>query len=209
MDGPERTVSPLRVHVPFQAKRFRPTHSALAWTSHRLGAMSDRKTTTPISLSTLTRIDLPEPKRRIAAEMCDAALANSMVLYTHVKQAHWTVKGPHFFARHELFDTLAAKLLGFVDDLAERCVMLGAVPRGTAKAVTDRTSLPDYTTGFTGGMQHVTALANAYEQHGVELRKAVEHLQKHEVDVATEDLLTEQLREIEQDTWFLASHVQD
>ncbi len=171
--------------------------------------MSKTHTDDLITLTTLTRIDLPEPKRRAAAELCDAALANSMVLYTHVKQAHWTVKGPHFFARHELFDQLASRLLGFVDDLAERCVMLGAVPRGTAKAVADRTSLPDYPAGFTGGMQHVRALANAYEQHSHELRRAVEHLQKNEIDPATEDLLTAQLREIEQDTWFLASHAQD
>lgn len=162
----------------------------------------------PIELTSMTRVDLPDPKRLAAAELCDRALADSIALNYQVKQAHWTVKGPHFFARHELFDKLAARLRDYSDDLAERCVMLGAVPHGTVRDVAENSSLPPYKPGMTGGMEHMRALVDAYTSHAKALRGAIEQMQSEEIDPATEDLFTEQLRGIEFDTWFLDSHLQ-
>ena len=117
--------------------------------------MTDSKDQSKIELTSMTRVALSDPKRLAAAELCDNALANTIDLYHQVKQAHWTVKGPHFYARHELFDKLADRLRLYADDLAERCVMLGAVPHGTVRDAANRSTLKPYTAGMVDGMQHI------------------------------------------------------
>ncbi len=170
--------------------------------------MTDSKDQSKIELTSMTRVALSDPKRLAAAELCDNALANTIDLYHQVKQAHWTVKGPHFYARHELFDKLADRLRLYADDLAERCVMLGAVPHGTVRDAANRSTLKPYTAGMVDGMQHIRALCGAYETHSKRLRDSVDLLAKEQIDPATEDLFTEQLRGDEFDTWFLDSHLQ-
>ena len=55
-------------------------------------------------------------KTSIAA--LNAALADAVALRMAIKQAHWTVKGPHFIAIHELFDTVAGRIAENADILA-------------------------------------------------------------------------------------------
>ena len=47
-------------------------------------------------------------------------LADTSDLYSQTKQAHWNVKGIHFYQLHLLFDELAEKRQGEADELAER-----------------------------------------------------------------------------------------
>lgn len=54
-----------------------------------------------------TRIDLPPDVRSEVVGLLQARLADSVDLFTQVKQAHWNVKGPGFIALHELFDEIA------------------------------------------------------------------------------------------------------
>ena len=52
-------------------------------------------------------------KTSIAA--LNAALADAVALRMAIKQAHWTVKGPHFIAIHELFDTVAGRSVAMIE----------------------------------------------------------------------------------------------
>ena len=82
-----------------------------------------------------TRIDVKPKLRDSMADLLNQQLADTVDLYTQVKQAHWNVKGPHFIALHELFDKLAEELEDPVDDMAERITALGGVaPRPAARA---------------------------------------------------------------------------
>src|SRR5690349_18553984 len=54
-----------------------------------------------------TRNDIPEATREKIVELLNARLADSLDLYTQVKQAHWNVKGSDFIQLHELYDSVA------------------------------------------------------------------------------------------------------
>lgn len=48
-----------------------------------------------------TRIDLPPDVRSEVVGLLQARLADSVDLFTQVKQAHWNVKGPGFHPAHK------------------------------------------------------------------------------------------------------------
>ena len=73
---------------------------------------------------TTTRNDLDARLRERMIGLLNPQLADTMDLYTQVKQAHWNVKGPHFIALHELYDKLAEELEDPIDDIAERVTAL-------------------------------------------------------------------------------------
>jgi starvation-inducible DNA-binding protein len=80
-----------------------------------------------------TRIDIAPATRAEMTNLLNARLADAVDLYTQAKQAHWNVKGPEFVQLHELFDSLAGDVLGYVDLIAERATALGGEALGTAR----------------------------------------------------------------------------
>src|SRR5688572_1874497 len=78
-----------------------------------------------------TRNDLPANVREQMVNLLNQNTFDAFDLYSQVKHAHWNVKGRDFFQVHELFDALAAKLLGHIDTMAERATALGGTATGT------------------------------------------------------------------------------
>ena len=52
-------------------------------------------------------------------------VANALVLYANYKHYHWQTYGPLFRDLHLLFDDLAGRVLGTIDQMAERIRMIG------------------------------------------------------------------------------------
>ncbi len=123
-----------------------------------------------------------------------------------MKQAHWNIKGPQFVARHELFDSLAGRLLDHADVVAERASTLGGYAMGTVRQSAEHSKLPEYDLRAVDGKHHIRALVDRYSDYNRLIRTAVGEAQEHK-DPATEDLYTEILRGAELDMWFLESHV--
>lgn len=70
----------------------------------------------------------------IRIEVCDElnmCIANMFDLSSHVKHAHWNVKGTSFIAIHKLLDEIYKGLIDYVDVLAERSLAMGGTVRGT------------------------------------------------------------------------------
>ena len=105
-----------------------------------------------------TKNDLPEPTRRKVIDLLNQNLADSLDLHLQAKQAHWNVKGPSFFALHELFDKVAGELGSFADEIAERAVALGGVALGTARVAANSSRLSEYPLDISAGSGHVGAL---------------------------------------------------
>ncbi|MEF3275578.1 MAG: DNA starvation/stationary phase protection protein Dps [Chloroflexus sp.] len=154
-----------------------------------------------------TRIDLPLERRRSLIAMLNQQLADTFDLMSQAKQAHWNVKGPQFLELHELFDDLAGRLSGFVDALAERITSLGGMAMGTARVAAAASRLPEYPTDITDGMAHVAALADRFAAYGQTTRQAIDFAAE-QGDQATADLLTEIVRAVDKDLWFLEAHLQ-
>ena len=151
-----------------------------------------------------SRVALPEEKREKMVKHLNTALAISIDLSLQVKQAHWNIKGPQFFARHELFDKLAVHLRETSDKLAERAATLGGYAEGTVKLCAERSELPEYDLRARDGRQHIMALVDRYARYTAFLRDTMEAT---EVDPVSQDLVIETLRTAELDQWFLESHI--
>lgn len=158
--------------------------------------------------SFLTRIDIPADKRNKLVELLNARLADTFDLMSQVKQAHWNVKGHEFYQLHLLFDEIAGELLEFVDELAERAVVLGGYATGTVRMAAEHSTLSEYPTGATDGLEHAEALAERFAVYGKSIRAAIDSATDLG-DASTADLFTEVSRAVDKRLWFIEAHLQD
>ena len=154
-----------------------------------------------------TKNDLPQATRARIAELLNQRLADCIDLQTQCKQAHWNVKGQSFIGLHKLFDDVNEDVEGYVDLLAERIVQLGGVAQGTARSVAERSTLPAYPAGVTGGPEHVDTLSSALATFGAGTRRAIQQADELQDD-DTADSLTEISRAIDKWLWFVEAHLQ-
>lgn len=151
--------------------------------------------------------DLDTKRREKVVPLLNQHLADTFDLFSQTKQAHWNVKGPQFFALHELFDKLAGQLVDDVDTIAERATALGGAARGTARQSAAASRLPEYPADATTGAQHVEALAARYAALAATTRSAIDAASQLG-DADTSDLFTELSRGLDKSLWFLESHLQ-
>jgi starvation-inducible DNA-binding protein len=154
-----------------------------------------------------TRIVLSEKIRKKVAPVLAERLAEAIDLSLQLKQAHWNVKGPHFVALHELFDSIHAVIVSKADALAERLTTLGGTAEGTVQAVSQRSGLPVYATEITRGDDHLDAVATALATFGGWTRAAIDACDEAG-DKVTADLFNEITAEVDQQLWFVEAHLQ-
>jgi starvation-inducible DNA-binding protein len=154
-----------------------------------------------------TKNDLPEPARREVIGLLNASLADGIHLVLQAKQAHWNVKGPHFFALHQLFDKVYEEATEWVDLLAERAVQLGGAAEGTLQLVAQRTRLPGESPDRASGRDHIEALSEALAAFGKPARQAIDSSSRAG-DQDTADLFTEISRGADKMLWFVEAHLQ-
>ena len=87
--------------------------------------------------------NLDAESREKIVSLLNQHLADTFDLYSQTKQAPWNVKGPLFFALHELFDKVAARRADDVDTIAERATALSGTARGTARQSAAASRLPE------------------------------------------------------------------
>lgn len=164
----------------------------------------------PTTISTphlQTRHTLPDATRHASVELLNARLADAILVGLQAKQAHWNVRGPHFLPLHELFDSVAAHARDWADLLAERAGALGGVVDGTAASVVERSDLPAYPTELIDADGHVERMAEVLASFSRRLVGSIEAAGEAG-DPATEDVFTEIVRGVDQDFWFVESHIQ-
>src|SRR5262245_28082555 len=154
-----------------------------------------------------TRNDLSQNVRKAICELLNARLADAIDLKLATKQAHWTVKGPSFIALHELFDQIATRIDGQIDDMAERITALGGAPEGTAQVAAKRSKLKPYPLDLADGKDHLEALADRLAAFAKAARKAIDESDEAG-DADTADLFTGVSRAIDKDLWLLEAHLQ-
>ena len=154
-----------------------------------------------------TKIDLPAETRERMIEALNNRLADALDLKSQAKQAHWNVKGIHFFQLHELFDQVSTEVEAFMDLIAERATTLGGTALGTVRVSAEKSTLSEYPLEITDGRDHVDALSNALATFGQKVRADID--QAGELgDQGTADLFTEVSRGIDKLLWFVEAHNQ-
>lgn len=137
----------------------------------------------------------------------NARLADASDLKSQAKQAHWNVKGIHFFQLHELFDQVATEAEGYTDLIAERATALGGTALGTVRVAAQNSTLSEYPLEITDGADHVDALSTALAHFGKNLRANIDEADDLG-DQDTADLFTEVSRGVDKLLWFVEAHIQ-
>jgi len=156
----------------------------------------------------LTKHDLAPDVRGKAITLLNQQLADTTDLYSQTKQAHWNVKGMHFYQLHELFDTLADAVEEYVDVIAERATALGGTALGTVRMSAAASRLPEYPVDAVDGRQHVEALTTGFAALAKTSRAAIDTAASFG-DADTADVFTEVSRGLDKHLWFLESHLAD
>ena len=155
-----------------------------------------------------THNDLPERLRNTMVPLLNQQLADTLDLYSQVKQAHWTVKGIHFMPLHLLFDEIAGTLVEQSDTIAERVMALGGTALGTVRLAAEHSHLPEYPTEIVDGKQVVLVLTQRFANYAATTRAAIATASEHG-DPTTADLFTEISRSVDKQLWFLEAHLQE
>jgi len=117
------------------------------------------------------------------------------------KQLHWNIFGRPFQPLHEHLDELVDSWRELSDTVAERAVALGFAPDGQAAAINDGSEIAPVDSGVldtdTATRELVQRLADVTER----IRSRMDRL--GEIDLASQDVLIETIRELEKQQWML------
>ncbi|XWN29185.1 MAG: DNA starvation/stationary phase protection protein Dps [Devosia sp.] len=152
-----------------------------------------------------TSHDLSKQVRQSMCGLLQANLADGIDLAYHLKQAHWTLRGPNFIGLHELLDTLHEQVEGQVDLVAERIQVLGGQAEGTVAVSAENSRLPKYPLKAVSPEDHIAATAKSIAAYAKNVRKAIDEAGEAG-DEGTADLFTEIVRTADRALWFIEAH---
>ncbi len=155
-----------------------------------------------------TANDLNSNAKKVAIELLNARVADTIDLALMTKQAHWNLKGPQFIAVHEMLDGFRGQIDGHVDTMAERVVQLGGTAFGTTQTVAKGSLSPPYPTDIYAVKDHLAALIARYGLVANALRSNIDEAAEAGDD-NTADILTAASRDLDKALWFLEAHVQE
>jgi starvation-inducible DNA-binding protein len=116
------------------------------------------------------------------------------------KQLHWNVVGPMFRPLHLHLDELVASWRELSDTVAERAVAIGYVPDGQHAALATAKLTPIERTEL-DGQTVVHELASRLADVAERIRERMDRLE--EFDLASQDVLIEVLRALEEQLWMI------
>lgn len=155
------------------------------------------------SVATSTHLPtLAEPhQREYVSHELEATLRELIDLSLIGKQMHWAVIGPLFRPLHLHLDELVDSWRELADTVAERAVALGHVPDGQAHAVAAQSTLAPVAQEALEDHVVVRALTDRIAKVSELTRNRMDRL--GEVDAASQDVLIEVLRALEEQQWML------
>ena len=139
--------------------------------------------------------------REEAGRELQATLVELVDLSLIGKQLHWNIVGRPCKPLHEHLDELVDSWRDLADTIAERAVALGVAPDGQAATVSADSGITAVENGSldtdSALRELVTTLADVAER----IRARMDRL--GEIDLASQDVLIEVVRELEKQLWML------
>ena len=144
------------------------------------------------ALGTHQREEVGRDLQQTLVELVDLSLLG--------KQLHWTVVGPNFRQLHLHLDELVDSWRELGDTVAERSVALGHFPDGQAPALA-ASELKGVERGPIDDETVVLILSERLADVAERVRSRLERL--GELDLASQDVLIEVLRTLEEQLWMI------
>lgn len=148
---------------------------------------------------------LPEETTSKVVDILQPTLVDLVDLHLVGKQAHWTVVGERFQSTHEKLDVLVDQWRLWSDQIAERIVTLGHLPRGRAQDVAAAPGITEFPLGWLGDSAAIDAIADRVEATA---RRARDHQKAvADLDVISDAMLQETIAGLEEQLWMLRAHL--
>jgi starvation-inducible DNA-binding protein len=154
-------------------------------------------------------IALSEVACKESVDNLNQLLADGITLRDLYKKHHWQVAGPTFMQLHLLFDKHAGEQTELVDAVAERIQTLGGVCLAMAHDVAETTLIPRPPKGREEAPVQISRLLHAHEIVIKEARAMARRAAESGDDGTNDLLVSDVIRQNEQQAWFLAEHVID
>lgn len=152
-------------------------------------------------IATTTHLPLGAHLRAEAGRELQATLAELLDLQLVGKQLHWTVVGPLFRPLHEQLDELVDAWRELSDTVAERAVTVGYFPDGQADQVARTSEVGKLEVGPIEDQVVVRELTRRVAIVAERARERMDRL--GEIDGASQDVLTDVVRALEQQLWMI------
>ena len=154
----------------------------------------------------LSANQLPEEARMAVIAELNSNVCDTIDLMTHIKMAHWNLKGPTFAAVHPLLDTFAEAMIEHGDEMAERATSMGGHIYATARHVAANSRLTEYPQDTTLDLEHVKHLSERFKECIKGLHQTLGVAAANHDDASVE-LVTGVIIDLEQKAWFLLAHL--
>ncbi len=139
------------------------------------------------------------------AQFLTPVVRDLIALSINAKQAHWHLRGANFVALHEFLDTVHEHAIAAYDDAAERIVALGLPVDARITSVAEAANNPVQSEGFQQYERVVTEMLAQFDAVLDSVRTAVKELD--DIDLVSQDIAIAIQQQLEQDRWFLYSHI--
>ena len=140
-------------------------------------------------------------EREEIGHQLQATLVDLIDLSLIGKQLHWNVVGPLFRPLHLHLDELVDSWRELSDTVAERAVALGFAPDGQSRTVAGATSMPQLAAE---PREDQTVLRDLTTRIGEVAERTRERMNRlGELDSASEDVLIEVVRALEEQLWMV------
>lgn len=140
-------------------------------------------------------------EREEIGHQLQATLVDLIDLSLIGKQLHWNVVGPLFRPLHLHLDELVDSWRELSDTVAERSVALGVAPDGQSRTVAGATSIPQLAPETLEDRVVLRELTGRVADAAERIRERMDRL--GELDSASEDVLIEVVRALEEQLWML------
>ena len=144
---------------------------------------------------------LDHHRREEVGRELQATLVELIDLSLIGKQLHWNIFGRPFKPLHEHLDELVDSWRELSDTVAERAVALGCVPDGQAATISGGSELSTVDVGRLDTDMALHELVERVADVAERIRGRMDRL--GELDLASQDVLIETVRELEKQLWML------
>jgi starvation-inducible DNA-binding protein len=145
-------------------------------------------------------------QRHEVGQQLQATLVELVDLSLLGKQLHWTVVGPLFRPLHQQLDELVDSWRELADTVAERAVALGFTPDGQSATVAADSQLHSVERGELEDHVVVHELTSRVADVAERVRERMDRL--GELDAASQDVVIEVVRALEEQLWMIRSQFQ-
>jgi len=154
-------------------------------------------------VETLNHIGLDSVKSKELADLLNDLLANYSVFYQNTRGYHWNIKGEKFFELHLKFEELYNDLFIKIDEVAERVLTLGHIPRHKFTDYQKQSEVPESNEVSDG----VIAVQQILDVFKILLRKqrVILNLSAEIDDEGTNAQMSDYIREQEKLVWMYSA----